>query len=112
MHCLTIVNKHSYKISPLQEKFQTNRVSNRDQEKNQSKTFRYIVNKPEDPNWGVVLHTADFAQTPPMASYPPSEHPRPYSLLWDKGRVLKDYFAHPFFLKSFPLLDYRKHGNS
>ena len=78
-------------MSPLQEKFQTNRVSDRDQEKNQSKTFRYIVNKPEDPNWGLVLHTAGFAQTPPMASYPPSEHPRPYNLLWDKGRVLKEF---------------------
>ena len=91
MHNLIIVIHAQNKRSSLQKSYPSKNNGDIAKKKTQTKTFRYIVTKPEDPNWGLTLHTAGFAQTPPMGTYPPSEHPHPYNLLWNRGRILKEF---------------------
>lgn len=91
MHNLTIINISLKSHLTLKNCSVSCSSTLDDTKNNESKTFRYIDAKPDDPQWGLVTHTAGFAHTPPMSSYPPNQHPDPYNLYWDEGRVLKEY---------------------
>jgi AraC-like DNA-binding protein len=51
----------------------------------------YLIPRPEDRQWGLVITTAGRSHIGLGSPYPPLRHPQAYNLNWQNGRVLHDY---------------------
>lgn len=54
--------------------------------------FKYLNIGPEEEKWGMYITTVGYAKVQSHDRYPNQEHPQSHALIWDRGRILNDYY--------------------
>jgi len=54
--------------------------------------FKYLNIGPEEEKWGIYITTVGYARVQSNDHYPNELHPQSHALLWERGRILNDYY--------------------